>query len=136
MLVSETSDVFLRKARESLAGATSELANGRYNNAANRAYYACFQAAIAALESAGLHPPAGKGWSHAFVQAQFAGVLIGRRKAYPAALRDTLGRAQQLRNQADYERADVGLAQAARGLSRARAFVEAVMAHATGGTRA
>src|SRR5205823_6359850 len=41
------------KALESLAGAESELANGRYNNAANRAYYACFQAAIAALQRAG-----------------------------------------------------------------------------------
>ena len=46
--MSDLSDAFLSKARESLEGATSELVNGRYNNAANRAYYACFQAAIAA----------------------------------------------------------------------------------------
>lgn len=32
---------FLAKALESLQGAESELANKRYNNAANRAYYAC-----------------------------------------------------------------------------------------------
>jgi len=41
--------VYLAKAEESLVGAASELAHGRYNNSVNRAYYACFQAAIAAL---------------------------------------------------------------------------------------
>jgi uncharacterized protein (UPF0332 family) len=34
--------IYLEKAEESLAGAESELANGRYNNCANRCYYACF----------------------------------------------------------------------------------------------
>jgi uncharacterized protein (UPF0332 family) len=38
--------VYLAKAEESLLGAISELEQGRYNNSANRAYYACFQAAI------------------------------------------------------------------------------------------
>ena len=42
--------VYLAKAEESLLGAASELAQGRYNNSVNRAYYACFQAAIAALQ--------------------------------------------------------------------------------------
>lgn len=134
--MSDLSDAFVRKAGESLVGATSEFANGRYNNAANRAYYACFQAGVAALDLAEVRPSAGKAWSHAFVQAQFAGIRIARRKLYPVVLRDTLGRAQLLRNQADYERAAVSLAQAARVLSRARAFVGAVAAQATGGTRA
>ena len=39
---------FLDKALESLAGAESEFVNERYNNTANRAYYAVFHAAIAA----------------------------------------------------------------------------------------
>jgi len=55
--VSETSEGFLAKAGESLAGATSELANGRYNNTANRAYYSSFQAAIAALPASGGKTP-------------------------------------------------------------------------------
>ncbi len=65
--------VYLAKARESLAGAESELANGRYNNCANRCYYACFQAAVAALVQHGIRPPGGQraAWGHAFVQAQF-----------------------------------------------------------------
>jgi uncharacterized protein (UPF0332 family) len=52
----DPSVVYLSKANESLAGATSELVNGRYNNTANRAYYAVFQAAIAALMQAGIAP--------------------------------------------------------------------------------
>ncbi len=46
--------VYLEKARESLAGADSERGNHRYNNCANRAYYACFQAAITMLLDAGV----------------------------------------------------------------------------------
>ncbi len=48
--------VYLAKAEESLVGAASELAHGRYNNSVNRAYYACFQAAIAALQHASIGP--------------------------------------------------------------------------------
>lgn len=45
----ESEPLLLEKARESLAGAESEFSNERYNNCANRAYYAVFQAAIVAL---------------------------------------------------------------------------------------
>jgi uncharacterized protein (UPF0332 family) len=54
--------IYLAKATESLLSAESEFVNGRYNSCANRCYYACFQAAIAALLSEGIHP-AGQ-WSH------------------------------------------------------------------------
>ena len=37
-----TINPYLEKAVESLAGAESEYVNGRYNNCANRCYYACF----------------------------------------------------------------------------------------------
>jgi hypothetical protein len=62
-------DLFLEKARESLAGADSEFAQGRYDNCANRCYYACFQAAIWALDRAGIRPQGASGeWSHAMVR--------------------------------------------------------------------
>lgn len=68
----DRADLFLAKALESLTGAESKLANGRYNNSANRAYYACYQAAVAALCRAGVRPPGGGDeWSHSFVAAQF-----------------------------------------------------------------
>jgi uncharacterized protein (UPF0332 family) len=51
--VVDIADLYLAKAQSSLAGAQSELAQQRFDNAANRAYYACFQAAISALLRAG-----------------------------------------------------------------------------------
>ena len=127
--MSEFSDAFLSKARESLAGAESEFMNARYNNVANRAYYACYQAAVAALELASVRPPGGVNrWSHGFVQSQFAGLLVNRRKRYPAALRDALSTLVDLREQADYEVDPIGRTQASRLLARARAFVTAVVA--------
>ena len=61
--------IYLTKAEESIRTAESEFANGRYNSCANRCYYACFQAAIAALLSEGIRPRGQ--WSHEFVQGQF-----------------------------------------------------------------
>ena len=49
-------DTYREKADESLAGAVSEFANGRYNNCANRCYYSCFLAAVHALVTAGIRP--------------------------------------------------------------------------------
>jgi uncharacterized protein (UPF0332 family) len=119
---------FLEKAQASLAGAESEAANARYDNCANRAYYACFQAAVAALLSAGIQPANLQGHlSHASVPAQFVGQLINRRKLYPAALRDTLPRTYQLRQAADYTDDFVSETQAVRALRRARDFVQAVL---------
>jgi uncharacterized protein (UPF0332 family) len=91
VLVIELDDVFLQKAEESLEAAESEFVNRRYNSCANRCYYACFQAAIYALAQAGIRPSGAPGrWRHEFVQAQFNGALINRRKLYPPSLRTTL----------------------------------------------
>ena len=116
---------FLLKAIESLAGAESEFLNGRYNNRANRCYYGCFQAAIAALERASIQPTGGH-WSHAFVPSQFDGLLITRRKRYPTALRGTLANRYELRQTADYSRELVSRAEAGRALRQARTFVETI----------
>lgn len=126
---------FLTKARESLAGAQSEFVNGRYDNCANRCYYACFQAAVAALEEHGIHPAPGRGratWSHTALSATFVGELINRRKVFPAALRDTLTRTAGLREAADYKHEQVSEAQAARSVRRSRTFVETIVQHVGG----
>ena len=81
--------VFLEKAEECLLTAETEFLNARYNSCANRAYYACFQAAIAALLEAGIRA-SGPQWSHEFVPGQFVGMLINRRKLYPGQLRSSL----------------------------------------------
>jgi uncharacterized protein (UPF0332 family) len=116
---------FWAKALENIDSAGSELTNRRYNASANRAYYAAFQAAIVALLRAGIEPP-GAQWGHAFVQAQFAGQLVSRRKVYPAVLRDTLPRLAELRERADYAITHVSRTQAERALRRAQAFLDAI----------
>jgi uncharacterized protein (UPF0332 family) len=122
-------DIYLFKSGESLAGAESEFANGRYGNCANRAYHACFQAAVAALVREGIGPPGqAQRWGHDFVQARFTGELINRRKRYSAALSETLIRGLRLRQPADYKPERVSDVQASRGLARAREFVAAVAA--------
>lgn len=126
MTSSDDSPRFLAKATESLATAQSEVANQRYNSCANRCYYACFQAAVAALLRAGVRSPRPDGrWSHAFVQAQFAGLIV-RRKQYPAPLRDALVRLLALRESADYTTDQISQTQALRAVRRAQEFVTAV----------
>ena len=120
-------EAWLAKAELSLAGAASELDNRRYDYAANRCYYATFQAAIVALLRAGIWPNDPRsGWGHGFVQAQFHGHLINRRKLYPAELRTTLIRLLELRRAADYEPDQVNATEASRGLCRAGEFVAAI----------
>jgi uncharacterized protein (UPF0332 family) len=117
--------LFLEKALESLAGAESEAVNGRYNNSANRSYYACFQAAIAALMQARVRPPGGGDWGHGYVAAQFDG-LINRRKLYPAELRGVLIRNRDIRRRADYTDNGVTQIEASRALQRTRRLIAAV----------
>ena len=117
--------VYLAKARESLASAESEFEHGRYNSRANRCYFACFQAAIAALLGEGIRA-SGSQWSHEFVQAEFNGKLIYRRKRFGADLRQVLSENQLLRNEADYGTNGVTRVEAGRALGKAQRFVEAV----------
>ena len=116
---------FWTKAEENLASASSEYINGRYNACANRCFYACFQAAIVALSAAGIAASANN-WGHGFVQAQFAGQLISRRKLYPASERDTLRVLLELRHKADYDTAPVTEREASRAVRRAESFVRAI----------
>lgn len=113
------------KAWNSLAGAESELSQGRRDNAANRCYYACFQAAIGALIREKIRP-SGTNWSHEFVQAQFVGQLINRRKLYPPELRQVLRESQILRTLADYSEGSVSSRDAARVMRSARHFVTTI----------
>ena len=116
--------IYLVKADECLRTAESEFANGRYNSCANRCYYACFQAAIAALLAEGIR--ARGQWSHEFVQGQFVGVLINQRHLYETQLRRVLSDNQNVRDKADYRPELVNATQASRALRRTRTFVAAV----------
>jgi uncharacterized protein (UPF0332 family) len=119
------SERYLRKAHESLASAEAELEAGRHNSAANRAYYAAFQAAVAALIYWQVRAP-GTEWQHRFVQAEFAVRLINRRKVFSADLRSSLEHLFKLRIKADYESIDVPAKSSTRAVGRAHAFVSAL----------
>jgi uncharacterized protein (UPF0332 family) len=116
--------VYLVKAAESLATAESEFSFGRYNSCANRCYYACFQAAVAVLIQEGIRPR--DDWGHNFVQGQFVGQLIDRRKRFSSDLRQVLSDNQKLREQADYRPSYVTQTQAIRALRRTRTFLSAI----------
>ncbi|MGE3271887.1 MAG: HEPN domain-containing protein [Chloroflexota bacterium] len=125
----DRASLYLAKALESVAGAQDEFASARYNNSANRSYYACFQAAIAALYRAQVLPPGGGDeWSHSFVAAQFDGMLINRRKLYSSDLRNVLARNHLVRLRADYEDDPVSQTEASRALRRTLAFISAIQA--------
>ena len=127
---SASSGVYLAKARATLAGAELELANGLYNNAVNRAYYACYQAAVAALVAEGVSPAIDAYWPHDAVQVQFPELLIDQRGLYPRALRATLKATFDERLQADYEPLIVDPATATEAVRRARDFVGHIVAEA------
>ncbi len=116
---------YLRKARESLASAEADVAAGRYNSAANRAYYAAFQAAVAALIHNSIRPKE-KGWQHKFVITQFSGKLVRRRKLFRAGLVPTIERLFQVRVIGDYETLDVSQGDAGKCSKNAALFVEEI----------
>lgn len=123
----EEARAYLIKATESLASAQADFAAVRYNSCANRVYYACFQAAIAALLSVGIQPAKPRGeWSHEFVQSQFNGLLINRRKVYPVLLRRVLRDTIEVREKADYTVSLVSERVARRVLKQAQEFMQAI----------
>ena len=128
----EAIDVRLTKARECLAGAVSEYTARRYNNVANRCYYAAFLAAIAALMRAGIQPQSKDGsWGHEFVQAQFNGTLV-RRKLYSSSIGEDLAILIRLRHLADYSLEQTSEIQAARAVRRSRSFLATIGARVGG----
>lgn len=117
-------DSYLTKAHESPMSAESDFHSERYSSCANRCYYACYQAAVAALLSDGIRP-SGK-WAHKFVHAQFSGQLVHRRKRYAPEFRRTLIDALALRRIADYNVELVTQAKVRPVIPQTRAFVRAV----------
>ena len=119
---------FLDKTRESVAGARAEYEAGRHNNAANRSYYAVFQAAIHALQLEGVRlPGGGNAWGHAFVDSSFSGTPINRRHRYERALRNVIEENRKLREDADYTPDRINPIRASRSVQRAERFVTTVM---------
>jgi uncharacterized protein (UPF0332 family) len=124
---------YLAKAQQNLAAAELALQASLYDASGSRAYYAAFQAAVAALWAEGIRPPReqDRTLSHQRVQNEWSGRLVYRRKLYPAALRDILRELRQLRIDADYHVSPITERRARRAVLEARQVVAAVNARLT-----
>ena len=111
---------FLSKTEDNLKIAQIGFEHKCYNACANRAYFAAFQGAIAALIDKGIKQ--GK-FDHKWVQAEFNERLIKRQKVYPGRLRAYLLKMQLLRNMADYEHKKVSRTDASEQLRKAEEIV-------------
>ncbi|HEY7062465.1 MAG TPA: HEPN domain-containing protein [Chloroflexota bacterium] len=118
--------IYLAKAEQCLAGAEIAVAHGHYNNAANRAYYAAFQAAIAALRAAGVEPPTPRYWSHDFVLREYCARLARPHGEYPPGSAPLFKALQDERLKADYEVEMLSRESGERALAVATEFVDAV----------
>jgi len=110
----------IEKAEEFLKAAQQCLEEGWYNSAVDRAYYAMFQAARAALATAGIDRP---WWRHGSLQAIFSTELVRRWKLYPPSFVNYLTEALELRHMADYSDSQVPRRRAVRVVGAATAFV-------------
>jgi len=90
---------FLERAKENLSAAELLFDNGMFNASANRAYYAAFHAAIAALFTIGIKPQI----EHRTIQSLFSDNFFNRRKVFPSEYKKYLLDMQNIRSVADYK---------------------------------
>jgi uncharacterized protein (UPF0332 family) len=90
---------FLNRATENLKAAELLFENEFYNASANRAYYAAFHIAIAAIYNIGVIPNI----DHKTVQSLFFDNYFNRRKIFPSKYKEYLSDIQVIRNSADYK---------------------------------
>ena len=117
--------IWMDKANENLTAAQLCCDQGLFNACANRLYYAMFHAGIAALlkNSVSLPP---KNIGHGWVQSNFSGQLIHRRKVFSAKFRPYLSDSYWIRVTADYEASSIGKKLASTELKKAKEFVNAI----------
>ncbi len=113
------SNDFFSKAIENLRAAEALSELGLFNAAANRAYYAAFQAALAIITVKGLQPNT----DHAKVQATFNGEVIRRSKYITASFKRYLLEMQNIRNIADYEIVPISKRKSDKQLAMAQEFI-------------
>lgn len=113
------------KARKALASARILLAAGDSDGATNRAYYAMFDAAIAALAWAGIGTAQDHHKTHGGLIGGF-GLHLVQTGRLPAELGRSLNRVYELRLTGDYLAEPVPLERARRAVQEADTFVAAV----------
>jgi len=91
---------FLNRAIENLKAAELLFENDLYNASANRAYYAAFHIAIAAIYNVGVKPNI----DHKTVNTLLSDNFFNRRKIIPSKYKRYLSDLQIIRNEADYRK--------------------------------
>lgn len=120
-----TPEKFMVKATHAVNSASILLAEGETEGACNRAYYAMFNAAHAALLWSGAHVNPGETKKHNSLIAAFGKhlVLTG---LLPSDLGKALNKAENVRILADYTGEDIETEKAAEIVAQARLFVASV----------
>ncbi len=113
---------FKNRAIENLEAAELLFENGKYNASANRAYYAAFHSAIAAVYNAGINPTI----DHKSIHSLFSDYYFNRRKIINSKYKGFLSDLQDKRNHADY-RLGVSKKVSRQQLFNAREFVNLVL---------
>ncbi len=115
--------IFLTKAKRNVQASQLLFDNQMYDESANRAYYAAFQAALAALSTLRIQV---EGMSHEATQSKFNEEFVHRRKIYPNHLKSYLSELLGVRNSADYKAKFTSKKAALLQLKKAKEFVAKV----------
>jgi uncharacterized protein (UPF0332 family) len=120
-----SSSAYLQKARRALSGARLLLQTSDAEGACNRAYYAMFDAAHAALISIGAERPEAPIKTHNGLIGAFGRhVVLGQ--YLPAEYGENFNKIQRLRQLADYTGEPIRTADATWAVEQAEAFVRAI----------
>jgi len=120
-----TPDDYMAKAARALASAKLLLANSDLDGACNRAYYAMFDAAHAALLRSGVHVNPAETKTHRGLIAAFGEHLI-KPGLLPADLGKSLNQVERVRLLADYTGEEIDEDKTRWAVEQAASFVEAV----------
>lgn len=117
---------FFAKAQSNLEAAERDYAHRVFDPCVSRAYFAAFQAAIAALLALTDYRRRGQYWDHGEVAAEFTRRLIRHRKVFGSDLASILNDLKTRRHQADYSTFAMSDKIAQRVFDRAKRFVARV----------
>ena len=115
----------MTKARRAVASAHKLLQDNDIDGACNRAYYAMFDAARAALIASKAPVPPGIAKTHSGLIAAFSLHLV-KPNLFPIELGRSLNRTEDLRLVADYKGDSIGEEEAQWAVQQAQAFVDEV----------
>jgi uncharacterized protein (UPF0332 family) len=116
---------YLDKASRALASAKLLLADGDVEGSCNRAYYAMFDAAHAALAAVGAHVNPAQTKTHSGLIGAF-GLYIVKTGRMSAEFGRALNEVERMRRLADYTGDDISPERAAWAVEQAQAFLLAV----------